>query len=76
MAARVSTPPPPTLIASPGVSAATRLLPRTDDRLQVLMDRNTGGVLRTDEKEELEALVELSAAIRKSSSGCSRLDRR
>jgi hypothetical protein len=43
--------------------AALRLPPRADQRLQVLMDRNTDGVLRSEEKEELEALVELSETI-------------
>jgi hypothetical protein len=43
--------------------AALRLPPRADQRLQVLMDRNTEGTLRTEEKEELEALVELSETI-------------
>jgi hypothetical protein len=33
---------------------------RADHRLQELMDRNTEGDLQPDEKEELEALVELS----------------
>ena len=40
--------------------AALRLPPRADQRLQVLMDRNTEGDLGQDEKAELEALVELS----------------
>jgi hypothetical protein len=43
--------------------AALRLPPRADQRLQVLMDRNTDGALRSEEKEELEALVELSETI-------------
>ena len=43
--------------------AALRLPPRSDQRLQVLMDRNTDGALRSEEKEELEALVELSETI-------------
>ena len=43
--------------------AALRLPPKSDQRLQVLMDRNTDGALRTEEKEELEALVELSETI-------------
>src|SRR4051794_1379635 len=43
--------------------AALRLPPRADQRLQVLMDRNTDGVLRSEEREELEALVELSETI-------------
>jgi hypothetical protein len=33
---------------------------KTDHRLQQLMDRNNEGLLRESEKEELEALVELS----------------
>lgn len=33
---------------------------KTDHRLQQLMDRNNEGFLRESEKEELEALVELS----------------
>lgn len=43
--------------------AALRFPPRADQRLQVLMDRNTEGSLRPEEKEELEALVELSETI-------------
>ena len=43
--------------------AALRLPPRADQRLQVLMDRNTDGALGSEEKEELEALVELSETI-------------
>lgn len=34
--------------------------PKTDHRLQDLMDRNNEGLLEESEKEELEALVELS----------------
>jgi hypothetical protein len=37
-----------------------RLPPRTDRRLQELMDRNTEGQLTGAEREELESLVELS----------------
>lgn len=33
---------------------------KADRRLQELMDRNTEGLLRESEREELEALVELS----------------
>ena len=40
--------------------AALRLPPRADRRLQSLMDRNTNGNLSGDEREEFEALVELS----------------
>ncbi len=43
--------------------AALRLPPRTDDRLHALMDRNTDGTLTQAEREELEALVELSETI-------------
>jgi hypothetical protein len=34
--------------------------PKTDRRLQELMDRNNEGLLQDSEKEELDALVELS----------------
>ncbi len=34
--------------------------PRTDQRLQHLIDCNTKGTLRQEEREELESLVELS----------------
>jgi hypothetical protein len=43
--------------------AAPRLPPRGDRRLQLLMDRNTNGELTSEQKEELEALVELSETI-------------
>jgi hypothetical protein len=43
--------------------AALRLPPRGDRRLQLLMDRNTNGNLTAEQKEELEALVELSETI-------------
>ncbi|HEV3262146.1 MAG TPA: hypothetical protein VG013_35165 [Gemmataceae bacterium] len=43
--------------------AALRLPPRADRQLQVLMDRNTNGALTPDERDELEALVELSETI-------------
>ena len=43
--------------------AALRLPPRGDRRLQLLMDRNNDGALTPDEREELEALVELSETI-------------
>jgi hypothetical protein len=43
--------------------AALRLSPARDRRLQILMDRNTNGALSSDQKEELEALVELSETI-------------
>lgn len=34
--------------------------PKADHRLQELMDRNNEGLLEEDERQELEALVELS----------------
>lgn len=37
--------------------------PKIDARLQALMDRNTEGQLSEVEREELEALVELSETI-------------
>jgi len=37
-----------------------RFPPKADHRLQELMDRNNEGLLQESEKEELEALVELS----------------
>lgn len=40
--------------------AALRLPPKTDARLGWLMDRHTNGHLTSAEREELEALVELS----------------
>jgi hypothetical protein len=43
--------------------ADLRLPPRADRRLQRLMDRNTDGRLTSDEREELESLVELSETI-------------
>ena len=43
--------------------AALRLPVKTDRLLQKLMDRNTNGLLGPEEKEELEALVELSETI-------------
>lgn len=43
--------------------AAMRFPPRTDARLRALMDRNTDGQLTPGEREELEALVELSERI-------------
>ena len=43
--------------------AALRLPPRGDRRLQFLMDRNTNGELTSEQREELEALVELSETI-------------
>jgi hypothetical protein len=43
--------------------ASLRLPPRTDRRLQDLMDRNNEGSLTATEREDLEALVELSETI-------------
>ena len=43
--------------------AALRLPPRGDRRLQILMDRNTNGTLTPEQKEQLEALLELSETI-------------
>jgi tRNA U34 5-carboxymethylaminomethyl modifying enzyme MnmG/GidA len=43
--------------------ADLRLPPRADRLLQRLMDRNTEAALSTEEREELEALVELSERI-------------
>ncbi len=51
---------PRTLVES---VAAMRFPARTDARLQSLMDRNTNGQLTPDEREELEALAELSEAM-------------
>lgn len=43
--------------------AAMRLPPKTDARLQRLMDRNTNGQLLPAERDDLEELVELSENI-------------
>jgi len=43
--------------------AGPRFPAKTDNRLRGLMDRNTNGALSGDEKEELEALVELSESM-------------
>jgi hypothetical protein len=43
--------------------AAMRFPAKTDARLQSLMDRNTSGQLSPTEREELEALAELSETI-------------
>jgi hypothetical protein len=43
--------------------ASLRLPARTDRRLQDLMDRNNEGMLSASEREDLEALVELSETI-------------
>jgi hypothetical protein len=40
--------------------SSLRFPPRTDARLRDLMDRNTEGALTSTEREELEALAELS----------------
>jgi len=40
-----------------------RLPPKTDRRLQELMDRNTEGHLTGEERADLESLVELSEAL-------------
>ena len=40
--------------------AQLRLPPKADQLLQGLMDRNSQGILDADERDELEALVELS----------------
>jgi hypothetical protein len=40
--------------------AALRFPPKTDQRLQDLMDRNNEGTLTAQERDELAALVELS----------------
>ncbi len=40
-----------------------RLPPKTDQRLQDLMDRNNDGLLTEDERVDLESLVELSERI-------------
>jgi hypothetical protein len=43
--------------------ADLRFPPRADARVQALMDRNTNGQLSPDEKDELEAWVEVSENI-------------
>jgi hypothetical protein len=43
--------------------AAMRFPAKTDARLQTLMDRNTNGQITPVEREELEALAELSETI-------------
>lgn len=43
--------------------ADLRLPPRTDRLLQGLMDRNTNGSLTPEQREDLEALVELSETL-------------
>ncbi len=44
-------------------AADFRFPPKIDGHLQALMDRNTEGQLSEAEREELEALVELSETI-------------
>ncbi len=44
-------------------AAALRLTPKADQRLQELMERNTNGLLTDSEREELEALAEMSETI-------------
>lgn len=43
--------------------ADLRLPPRADRRLQALMDRNSDGALTSEQRDELEALVEISESI-------------
>jgi len=43
--------------------ASLRLPAKADQRLRTLMDRNTDGALTPGEREELEALVELSETL-------------
>jgi hypothetical protein len=43
--------------------ASLRLPSKADQRLQVLMDRNTNGALTPGERDELESLVELSETL-------------
>ena len=43
--------------------AGMRFPAKTDARMQSLMDRNTNGQLTPTEREELEALVELSESM-------------
>jgi hypothetical protein len=43
--------------------ANLRLPPKADQRLQTLMDRNNEGTLTAQEREDLEALVEMSETI-------------
>jgi hypothetical protein len=43
--------------------AVLRLTPKADQRLQELMDRNTNGLLSEAEREDLEALAEMSESI-------------
>jgi len=54
----------PTVIEAPvdlvEAVADLRFPPKTDELLQSLMDRNTNGILTSAERDELQALVELS----------------
>lgn len=43
--------------------ADVRIPPKTDARLQFLMDRNSAGQLQPHEHDELESLVELSTQL-------------
>jgi hypothetical protein len=43
--------------------ASLRFPPRANRRLQTLMDRNTEGLLSADERDDLEAMVELSESL-------------
>jgi hypothetical protein len=43
--------------------ACLRLPSKADRRLQALMDRNTNGALTSQEREELETLVEVSETL-------------
>jgi hypothetical protein len=43
--------------------ADVRFPPKTDARLQALMDRNSAGQLQPHERDELESLVELSTQL-------------
>jgi hypothetical protein len=43
--------------------AALRLPMVSDQRMQLLMDRNNDGALNAEERQELESLVELSETI-------------
>jgi len=56
-----------TVIAAPAkwvrCVSELRLPPKTDRRLQELMDRNNEGHLGKQERSELEALVELSESL-------------
>ena len=43
--------------------AGLRLPPKADRRLQTLMDRYNNGTLTSEEREEMEALIELSQTL-------------